>query len=103
AAWEEKQLKEAKIAALAAASKGSPAGGQKTVARPVGPPAVGRKAEEPPEPKIVLPPPADFVFTSEEHAVVVKKLFDRHFPPGTKFGTPLPPPPFVQPPPPRPS
>src|SRR5205807_1430060 len=32
---------------------------------------------------------------------IVKKMFDRRFPPGTEFGTPLPSPPFVQPPPPR--
>jgi uncharacterized protein involved in outer membrane biogenesis len=103
AAWEEKQLKEAKLATLAAAGKGTPSGGQKPVVLPAVPPVVGRKDKKPVEPKIVLPPPADFALTPEEHAAIVKKLFDRKFPPGTRFGTPLPPPPFVQPPPPKPS
>lgn len=33
---------------------------------------------------------------------MTKTLFDEAFPPGTKFGTPLPPPPAVTPPPPAP-
>ncbi len=45
-----------------------------------------------------IPPPAGLEIKPEEHAAMVKKLFDRKFPPGTKFGTPLPPPPEVQPP-----
>jgi hypothetical protein len=49
-----------------------------------------------------IPAPEDIVISPEENAVMVKKLFDSKFPPGTQFGTPLPPPPQVTPPPPAP-
>jgi hypothetical protein len=49
-----------------------------------------------------IPPPEDLVISPEENAVMVKKLFDAKFPPGTQFGTPLPPPPAVAVPPPGP-
>jgi hypothetical protein len=42
-----------------------------------------------------LPPPDQLVITPEEHATMVKRLFDEKFPPGTEFGAPLPPPPAV--------
>ncbi|ACB76357.1 DUF748 domain-containing protein [Opitutus terrae] len=50
-----------------------------------------------------LPPPDQFVPTADEETAVVKKLFDEKFPPGTQFGTPLPPPPEVVAPPPAPA
>jgi len=46
-----------------------------------------------------IPAPAQLEVTPAENAAMVKKLFDASFPPGTKFGTPLPPPPTVLPPP----
>jgi Domain of Unknown Function (DUF748) len=49
-----------------------------------------------------ISPPAGLEIKPEEHAAMVKKLFDRKFPPGTKFGTPLPPPPAIMPLPPPP-
>lgn len=49
-----------------------------------------------------IPPPAQLVIADAEHAAVVKKLFDAKFPPGTQFGTPLPPAPAAVPPPPPP-
>ena len=47
-----------------------------------------------------IPPPGELVISPEENAAMVKKLFDAKFPPGTKFGTPLPPEPEVAAPPP---
>ncbi|HEY4988631.1 MAG TPA: DUF748 domain-containing protein, partial [Opitutaceae bacterium] len=49
-----------------------------------------------------IAPPDAVVDSPEEDAAVIKKLFDAKFPPGTRFGTPLPPPPAVTPPPPAP-
>jgi len=49
-----------------------------------------------------IPPPAQLVIADTEHAAMVKKLFDAKFPPGTKFGTPLPSAPAVAAPPPPP-
>jgi hypothetical protein len=46
-----------------------------------------------------LPPPDQLVLTAEEEARMLKQLYDRQFPPGTEFGTPLPPPPPVARPP----
>jgi uncharacterized protein involved in outer membrane biogenesis len=46
-----------------------------------------------------IAPPDQLVISPEENAAMVKKLFDLKFPPGTQFGTPLPPPPAVTPPP----
>ena len=95
-AWDEKQLKERRLAAQNATKIGIGAPPPRTIAAPV---AALTKAAVAPETK--TPPPADFVVTAEERPAIVKKMFDRRFPPGTEFGTPLPPPPFVQPPPPR--
>ncbi len=50
-----------------------------------------------------IPAPAALVITPEENAAMVKQLFDAKFPPGTRFGTPLPPAPEVTPPPARPT
>lgn len=47
-------------------------------------------------------PPDQLVITQEESAAMVKKLFDAKFPPGTRFGTPLPAAPQIAPPPPGP-
>ena len=47
-------------------------------------------------------PPEQLVITPEQNAAMVKKLFDEKFPPGTQFGTPLPPAPAVAAPPPPP-
>jgi hypothetical protein len=44
-------------------------------------------------------PPDQLVISPEEYAAAVKKLFDARFPPGTTFGTPLPPAPEAAPPP----
>ena len=49
-----------------------------------------------------IPPPAQLVIAPEENAAMVKKLFNGKFPPGTKFGTPLPAAPAVTAPPPPP-
>jgi uncharacterized protein involved in outer membrane biogenesis len=49
-----------------------------------------------------IPPPAQLVIAPEEIAAITKKLYDEQFPPGTKFGAPLPPPPAVAAPPPAP-
>ncbi len=49
-----------------------------------------------------LPPPDQLVLAPEERAAMVKNLFDAKFPPGTTFGTPLPPPPAVAAPQPAP-
>ena len=49
-----------------------------------------------------IPPPEQLTITPEEEHVMVKKLFDEKFPPGTEFGTPLPKPPPPAPPPPAP-
>ena len=94
AAWEDKQPKAPKPVPSASGEIVAPKPRISTI------PTVGvTKAAAAPAPISV--PPADFVITPEERAALVKKLFDRKFPPGTKFGTPLPPPPFVEPPPPR--
>jgi hypothetical protein len=50
-----------------------------------------------------IAPPDQLVITPEQNAAMVKKLFDAKFPPGTQFGTPLPPAPRVAAPPPPPS
>lgn len=44
-----------------------------------------------------LAPPDQREITAEEFAAAVKKMFDRRFPPGSEFGTPLPPPPVIEP------
>jgi len=49
-----------------------------------------------------IPPPDKLPISPDEHAAMVKKLFDSKFPPGTQFGTPLPAPPAVAAPPPGP-
>ena len=49
-----------------------------------------------------IAPPDKLEITPEANAAMVKKLFDAQFPPGTKFGTPLPPAPTVAAPPPPP-
>ncbi len=41
------------------------------------------------------PPPEQLVLTPEDEAAMLKQLYDRQFPPGTEFGTPLPAPPEV--------
>ncbi len=46
-----------------------------------------------------IPGPDELVISPEENAAMLKKLFDAKFPPGTPFGTPLPPPPVVTAPP----
>jgi len=46
-----------------------------------------------------LPPPDQLAITPEARSAAIKRLFDAQFPPGTAFGTPLPPPPVVAPPP----
>jgi hypothetical protein len=46
-----------------------------------------------------IAPPDELVISPDENAAMVKKLFDLTFPPGTQFGTPLPPPPAVAAPP----
>ena len=46
-----------------------------------------------------IAPPDRLVISADENAAMVKKLFDATFPPGTQFGTPLPPPPEAAPPP----
>ncbi len=49
-----------------------------------------------------IAPPEQLVITPEENATMVRQLFNAKFPPGTKFGTPLPPEPAVAAPPPPP-
>lgn len=49
-----------------------------------------------------IPPPEQLAISEAEEAAMVKKLFDAKFPPGTKFGTPLPQPPAPAPAPPGP-
>jgi hypothetical protein len=50
-----------------------------------------------------LAPPGQLVIAPADYAAMVKTLFDQQFPPGTKFGTPLPaPPPVAAPPAPPP-
>jgi hypothetical protein len=49
-----------------------------------------------------IAPPDQLVIAPEENAAAVKRLFDSTFPPGTTFGTPLPPAPQPAPPPPGP-
>ncbi|MBI2515615.1 MAG: DUF748 domain-containing protein [Opitutae bacterium] len=44
-----------------------------------------------------IAPPDKLDLAPEEFAAAVKKMFDRRFPPGTEFGTPLPPPPVIEP------
>jgi hypothetical protein len=46
-----------------------------------------------------IPPPAQLTITAEEEAAMIKKMFDDQFPPGTRFGAPVPPPPEMAPPP----
>jgi hypothetical protein len=50
-----------------------------------------------------VPPPEALVIPTEAYTAMVKKLFDAAFPPGTQFGTPLPPEPAAPPPPPKPA
>ena len=45
------------------------------------------------------PSPAEIVISAEEEAAMVKKMYDDKFPPGTRFGTPIPPAPAMAPPP----
>jgi len=47
-----------------------------------------------------LAPPEQLEISPADYNAMIKRLFDRKFPPGTEFGTPLPPPPEVPPPPP---
>ncbi len=47
-------------------------------------------------------PPEKLLISAEARVAMVKKLFDAAFPPGTQFGTPLPPAPVVAAPPPAP-
>jgi len=47
-----------------------------------------------------LPPPEQLVISDVENAAMIKQLYDEKFPPGTEFGTPLPPPPPIPAPPP---
>lgn len=47
-------------------------------------------------------PPEQLEITPEEHAAMIKRLYDEKFPPGTEFGAPLPPPPPTPAPPPPP-
>jgi hypothetical protein len=56
-----------------------------------------RRAAEP-----GIPSPEKLVISAEAQVAKVKKLFDAAFPPGTQFGTPLPPAPVVAAPPPAP-
>jgi len=69
--------------------------------RPMAPSSGVTKLAPPPPPAPKRLAPADFVLMPEERTKLVKKIFDRKFPPGTQFGTPLPPPPQVEAPPPR--
>ncbi len=46
-----------------------------------------------------IAPPDALTISAQEEAAMIKKLFDETFPPGTKFGTPVPPPPPIQAPP----
>ncbi len=50
-----------------------------------------------------IAPPEQLAITPEECGAMLKKLFDEKFPPGTEFGTPLPRPPAVTPPPAKPA
>jgi hypothetical protein len=50
-----------------------------------------------------IQPPARLVITTEEQVATLKQLFDAEFPPGTKFGAPVPPPPSPIAPPPAPA
>jgi hypothetical protein len=50
-----------------------------------------------------IAPPDELVIRPGENAAMVKRMFDAKFPPGTQFGTPLPPAPVVAPPPPGPA
>jgi len=49
-----------------------------------------------------IAPPEQLAITAEEHAAMLKKLFDEKFPPGTALGAPVAPPPAVSAPPPAP-
>ncbi len=49
-----------------------------------------------------IAPPEQLVLTAEDRVAAIKQLFDAAFPPGTQFGTPLPPAPTVVAPPPPP-
>jgi hypothetical protein len=46
-----------------------------------------------------IAPPDQLEIAAEEYAAKIKQMFDKKFPPGTQFGTPLPPPPMILPPP----
>ena len=50
-----------------------------------------------------IPPPSSLVIAPEERGAALKQLFDAEFPPGTKFGAPVPPPPQPIAPPPAPA
>jgi hypothetical protein len=50
-----------------------------------------------------VPPPAQLAVTPDEEAAMIKKMYDEQFPPGTRFGAPIPPPPPMAPPPPPPA
>jgi hypothetical protein len=49
-----------------------------------------------------IPPPGQLSISPGENAAMVKKLFDSRYPPGTRFGTPLPAAPRITAPPPEP-
>jgi hypothetical protein len=48
-------------------------------------------------------PPEQLEITPEEEGAMIKKLYDEKYPPGTRFGAPVPPPPEMTPPPPPPT
>jgi hypothetical protein len=50
-----------------------------------------------------IAPPAELAISPDEEAAMIKKLYDDRFPPGTQFGTPVPPPPAMVPAPTPPS
>jgi hypothetical protein len=49
------------------------------------------------------PPPSQLEITPEEEAAMIKKIYDDRFPPGTRFGAPIPAPPEMLPAPPPPA
>jgi hypothetical protein len=48
------------------------------------------------------PPPAELEITPEDEAAMIKRIYDDRYPPGTRFGAPLPPAPEMLPAPPPP-
>jgi hypothetical protein len=49
-----------------------------------------------------IPPPERLEITAEDEAAMIKKMYDEKYPPGTRFGAPLPEPPAMLPVPPPP-